>query len=405
MPAETTRLYFEDSRALAFSAVVEAVRRGAQDRIEVRLDRTAFYPEGGGQPCDFGTLGGARVVDVQDEGGAIWHALDEGGALAEGARVDGAVDARRRFDHMQQHSGQHLLSQAFVRALGLDTQSFHLGAESCTIDLACPAIPPAKLSEVEEDCARVLREARPVKVRVDRSDPAKGAYREIEIDGFDLCACGGTHVANTAEIEAIVVRRVDRINDKLCRVEFLCGNRARADHRRKQERLRELVRLLSVEEPKLKDAVEKTLGKLKDADKRQRELEKELLPIRAAKLLEGAEPIGGARLLALRIAPADREGMAPLAQALLRHAGVAVAFTIGEASAAKGQLLCASSLAALPAGDWLKRALAEFGGNGGGSPHLAQGAFADAARADAVLARARDLARESLASVAPGSSP
>lgn len=392
----TEKLYFRDAGALAFAARVVEVVSGEAGVARVRLDRTAFYPEGGGQPCDFGTISGVPVVGVEeDETGAIWHAL-AGAAPAPGAEVSGAVDAARRFDHMQQHTGQHLLSRVFVEQLGLDTDSFHLGAETCTIDLAAAGLTEGQLVAAEERAAEILRAARRVIVRIGdetrelalrgdgRPDPQ---YRVISIEGFDDCACGGTHVENTAQIEAIVIRRVERINDGRCRVEFLCGGRARRDHRGKRDRIRELCRVFSAEEVRLVDAARAALEKQKDAEKRARELLREVIPARAESLLARALDRDGRRVVVAESPAAEKNAAQLLAQELAKRERVLAALVVAAEPGEKGQLYCACGPGAgEKASDWVNAVLGPVGGKGGGSPHLAQGGFPGERLADVLAA-------------------
>lgn len=384
----TERLYFRDSKVHAFTGRILETRAVAEGRAGascVRLDRTAFYPEGGGQPCDFGILAGARVLDVvEDEHGGIWHTLER--AVGEAGReVEGEVDAIRRFDHMQQHSGQHLLSRVFVEQLGLDTSSFHLGVEACSIDLGAANLDPRQIENAEELAARIVREARPVLVRIGaeaealasrgdgRPDPQ---YRVVSITGFDDCACGGTHVENTAQIESIVIRRVERINDSRCRVEFQCGGRARRDHRGKRERMRELCRVFSAEEPRLLDAARAVLEKQKDAEKRARDLEREVLPFRVDAILRDAREERGLRYVALELSAAARSQAQPLAQELAKRDRVVAAIVVAGDPGGKAQLFCACGPGSgIKASEWMTTVLADTGGRGGGSPHLAQGGF------------------------------
>src|SRR3954468_15426053 len=157
----TERLYFADPYLTHFSARVVACEQRDQ-RPAVALDQSAFYPEGGGQPADTGTLGGAAVLDVQVEDGVIWHMLDQ---ALETDVVQGAIDWARRFDHMQQHHGQHLLSAAFERLYGLRTVSFHLGTATSTIDLAASELTPAQAIAAEELTNQVIWEDRPILAR------------------------------------------------------------------------------------------------------------------------------------------------------------------------------------------------------------------------------------------------
>ncbi len=202
-----------------------------EDGCRVYLDRTAFYPSSGGQPNDLGTLGGRAVLDVIDEEERIAHVLAS--PLAESA-VEGCIDWPRRYDHMQQHTGQHLLSAAFVELFGLPTLSFHMGGEVSSIELGSKELTEAQIDSVEERVSQIVGEARRVNIQFEAADAARdlrkpsgrsGTLRIIEIEGFDRSACGGTHVRSTAELGPIQIRKTEKIRGHV-RVEFVCGTRA-----------------------------------------------------------------------------------------------------------------------------------------------------------------------------------
>src|SRR5207248_1258434 len=204
----TDRLYYTDPYLREFDATVQRVEtRGG--RALVTLDRTAFYPTSGGQPFDTGTLGDLPIVDVVDDehDGSVKHVVENAADVRVGQTVHGVIDWPRRFDHMQQHSGQHVLSAAFDKLFGVRTVSFHLGAAVSTIDLA-REMTAAEIAAAETGANRVVWEDRPVSIRFAdaeeaarlplRKEPARGGVlRLIEVEGFDLSACGGTHVART----------------------------------------------------------------------------------------------------------------------------------------------------------------------------------------------------------------
>lgn len=385
----TERLYFTDSQLLDFEANVVAVAPlpavDGQECCQVVLDRTAFYPEGGGQPADHGELDGARVLDVQEQDGEIRHVVM--GAFSAAPRsVRGKIDAIRRFDHMQQHSGQHLLSRVLIDLYRLPTSSFHLGIDACTIDLPTAQLSERQVEAAEERAAELIRAARSVNVLLGEAARSRTLRKEgngdpelrvISIDGVDDCGCGGTHVATTAQIEAIAIRRVERINDQRCRVEFVCGGRARLDYRAKRQRLRTLAQLFSAEEVKLVDVARAAKDKQKELEKRLVELGKELLPMRADKLLASAEAIGAQRMLIARLPAEERASLQPLAQDLSRRGGIALALVAApEEAGGKGQLVVAASPdSGVSAVECLRAALLAVGGAGGGSPVLAQGGF------------------------------
>ncbi|HEY3247177.1 MAG TPA: alanyl-tRNA editing protein, partial [bacterium] len=249
----TERLYYADSFLREFDATVLEVReRGG--RPAIILDRTAFYPTSGGQPHDLGRLDGAEITEVFDEDGTILHLADR---ALEG-RVHGTIDWPRRFDHMQQHTGQHILSQAFLRVLRAGTRSVHFGADVCTLDLDIADLGPDEAGRVEDAADAIIFEDRPVVVReVDEAElphlglrrPAKkrGRVRIVEVQDFDVSACGGTHVRRTGEIGLIAMRRWERFKGGV-RIEFFCGQRALREHRWKNAMVLDLAAELSVKD-------------------------------------------------------------------------------------------------------------------------------------------------------------
>jgi len=267
----TERLYYTDPYASEFDA--EVVRVEDHDgRPAAVLDRTAFYPTSGGQPFDTGTLGAARVVDVVDgDDGDVRHVVE--GTVAAG-KVRARIDWARRFDHMQQHTGQHVLSAAFDKLAQARTESFHLGSAASTIDLGCEVSPPA-IERAEDEANRIVWEDRPVHIRFADAEQAAalplrkesgrtGTLRLIDVEGFDLSACGGTHVARTGAIGVIAVTGWEKFRSGT-RVEFVCGGRALRSHRALRDVVSGSVRALSVLPGDLPSAIERLQGELKDA--------------------------------------------------------------------------------------------------------------------------------------------
>ena len=299
--AVTERLYY-DSAALEFEATVTDIRldsrEGSESLWQVALDKTAFYPEGGGQPWDTGVLvatarsGATLEVPVErveeDEAGEVWHYVRK--PLVAGTEVVGYVDAARRQDHEQQHSGQHLLSAMFLREIGARTVSFHMGAESSTVDLAlrdgAEKIGEHELRRVEDAANVVVSEGRPLMshwieremadLMLSRGDlrklpPREGPFRIVQMQGIEFNACGGTHVSNTGAIGAITLRRVEKVKQGW-RVEFCCGLRAVRMARRDYELLDGVARTLSVGAKDVPGRVEKLLEDKKAAEKELKKL-------------------------------------------------------------------------------------------------------------------------------------
>jgi alanyl-tRNA synthetase len=313
------RLYY-DSAELEFRAKVEDIRLDSKDASgqlwQVALDRTAFYPAGGGQPWDTGMLiatsRSGTVLEVpverveEDEAGEVWHFVRK--PLVQDTEIVGRVDAERRMDHAQQHSGQHLLSAVFLRELGAKTVSFHLGAESVTIDLAMPE-GKEKLTEddlrlVEAAANRVVYQDRAVKPmwvehgeaeamlargELRKLPEVRGRLRIVEMEGIEFNACGGTHVRSTGAIGGVLVRRLEKVKQGQ-RVEFCCGLRAVKAARLDYETLRQVGATLSVGAADVPDRVVKLLEDKKAAAKELKAMDKQM------KFLQGLSQAQGDKL-------------------------------------------------------------------------------------------------------------
>jgi alanyl-tRNA synthetase len=390
----THRLYYTDSLLTGFDATVVAAAQTANDRTEVQLDTTAFYPTSGGQPFDVGTLGGARVLDVVDrEDDEIVHVVDR--PLAVGQRVHGDVDWPRRFDHMQQHTGQHILSAAFDRLYRVRTTSFHLGVETATIDLA-REVTPSEIASAVRAANDVVWSDREVRVRFASDDEARalplrkeptrtGRLRLVEVPDFDLSACGGTHVPRTGMIGMIAVASWERFKGA-SRITFVCGGRALAT----LDLLRDVVaasgRLVSGPTAEIPAAIERLQAEAKAGARTERHLLDELTGYRAAEFRARAETVGGGRGVLTGVPGADAGALKALAAAIVAEPGVLVVL-VGEGQPAP-VVAARSADVTFDAAAWMKQAAARFGGRGGGRPELAQGGLP--ASADDVLAFARE---------------
>jgi alanyl-tRNA synthetase len=372
------RLYYTDPYLVEFDAVVRDVSR-QDDRWKVVLDRTAFYPTSGGQPFDTGTIGEATVVDVFDqEDGTIGHLIDR--ELETNSRVRGHVDWNRRFDHMQQHTGQHLLSAAFERETGARTVSFHLGTTASTIDLD-KELPADQLARVEDAGNTVLWEDREVCVQFVtaseaaklplRKEPAReGELRIIEIKDYDLSACGGTHVRRTGAIGVVAISGAERFKGGL-RVEFVCGGRALRMFRSLKHAVGGSVRLLSVLPDELPSAIEKLQLAGRTQQKSQEGLYERLAAHEAASLAASGETIGGANVVAAAVSGWDANGLKKLASSIAaKPATIAVLITTEPPALA---VVARSQDLSLDTGAVLKTLIDRFGGRGGGKGAMAQG--------------------------------
>ena len=394
----TERLYYTDSHLTEFESVVTSCTPVA-DRFEVALEATAFYPTGGGQPHDLGTLGDVRVLDVIDrEEAGVAHVLDR--PLDPGARVRGIVDWPRRFDHMQQHSGQHILSAAFEARCKARTESFHLGAGSCTIDLN-RVVSPTEIAAAEDEANRVVWLDRDVRICFAKADEAEelalrkestrgGTLRLIEMGSFDRSACGGTHVARTGAIGVIGILGWEKFKGGT-RVEFVCG--ARALHRIREWRdvFSATSRVLSVLPEALAPAIERLQGENKTLGRTVRDLQEQVAVHKAAELVASAvRGPDGRAVIAQVLEGWDAVGLKAVATAATASPQVGIAVFTGSNPALV--VLARSPGSSVDASAVLKGLIARFGGKGGGKPEFAQGGGLQG-ELDEMLAAARELLR------------
>jgi len=377
----TRKLYWADAYRRRFTARVVERREGR--RPAVALNRTLFYPTGGGQPHDTGRLGEARVLDVVEENGVIYHILDADPGHAD--ELAGEIDWPRRWDHMQQHSGQHLLSAAFLTLLDRPTIGFHLSPDSVTIDLPGPPPDAQDAARVLDFVQAVMAEDRPIhSYQVDEEDidaiplrkkPAvSGRVRVVEIENLDWSACGGTHVRSTAQIGSLIITRLERRGANT-RVHFLCGGRAHRDHRRRLDVTRRLMDILTTGLEDLPAAVEQRRDEALNVQKKLRRLEKRLMELEAAALLTQAKPIGRARFVERRVMSDDANAMQKLMRGLLAHENV-VALLSWQGGQTRWSL--GHSLGSDLDLRQLMPALRDIPGvRGGGGPDLIQGVAAD----------------------------
>jgi alanyl-tRNA synthetase len=374
----TERLYYANSYEREFPARVVEV---SDDGLTVYLDRTAFYPASGGQPADRGSVAGSPVADVIDEGERIAHKLAS--PMNAGPEVSCSIDWPRRFDHMQQHSGQHVLSAVFDSEFGLRTVSFHMGDEACTIDLEGGAVTPELLLAAERKANEAVWANRRVEIVFEDANAAEGlrkasgregTLRIISIDGLDRSACGGTHMRSTGEIGAILIRKTEKVR-QTTRVEFLCGARALARARADYEALWKASQSFSCILDNVPQLVSTHLEAEKAADKTRRKLEAELAGYEGRALYD-ATPAGpdGLRRVKKQLPSGNPESLRALAQSFTAQPGAVFVAAVAEPPSV---LLAVSENAGIDAGKALKTALTEAGGRGGGTARLAQGSVPD----------------------------
>ena len=381
----TERLYYQDCYLREFSAhVVETAGN------RVYLDRTAFYPISGGQPYDLGTLGGVAVREVIDEEDRIVHVMESPLGPTE---VQGQIDWQRRYDHMQQHTGQHLLSAVLEELFAIRTVSFHLGTEVSTIDIDATALTPEQLERVEERCAEVIAEARPVQIAFEdasttlelrKASERTGTLRIVTIDKLDRSACGGSHVRSTAEVGAVLTGKSEKIRG-ITRLEFVCGHRALRRARADYRLLAAIGRALSVPPEQTPDLLAGLIEKNKALEKTGQRLATELARREGKELFLAAEPgPDGIRRMVQR-GPID-DAMRARAQAFV--SGEKAVF-LAVCDQPPSLLLAASADSGIHAGERVKAAVAAAQGRGGGNQQLGQGSVPDAAALASVEALLR----------------
>ena len=379
----TERLYYTDCYLRDFHArVIET----ADDGRRVYLDRTAFYPTSGGQPFDTGTLGGVPVRDVVDEDERVAHVLD--GPVPSGS-IEAHLDWPRRFDHMQQHTGQHLLSAVLIDLFNIPTVSFHMGAVSSTIDLGTPSLDVTKIERAEERCAEIAAEARPVEITYEESTADLGLRKEskrtgtlriVSISGLDRSACGGTHVRSTAEIGPVLIRKIEKIRGNT-RIEFVCGLRALRIARQDFRTLSEISRLVSVPFDEAPALIASQMEKTRTLEKSVQKLAAELAQREGCELYASTAP-DASGIRRVRRTGAIDEAMRARAQAFV--AGPKAVF-LAVCENPPSVLLAASPDSGVHAGDRVKAAVTATGGRGGGNPAIAQGSVPDPAKLAVVI--------------------
>ena len=375
----TTRLYYTDSYLTSFEAHVVDI---ADDGRRVYLDQTAFYPTSGGQAHDLGNLNGVRITDVIDEGERVAHVLE---SPLDGTRVAGAVEWERRFDHMQQHTGQHLLSAVLEDAYGFHTVSVHFGRDYSSLDLDVDSVSAEQIVAAEARANLVIAENRPVTTSFEDAATATGLRKESERTGtlrivtiaqLDRSACGGTHVRATGEIGGLLIRKVERVR-KSARVEFVCGLRAVRRARADFEALTRIAGSLSASLDEAAALVSAQGEQLRAAENERRKLERELAGHRAKALYDSASPDAAHGRRIVRHEGASMDELRSVAQAIVALPGAVLVGTVAEPPSL---LFAAAEDTGIDAGRTLREIVTKLGGRGGGSPRVAQGTVPDKSR-------------------------
>jgi alanyl-tRNA synthetase len=397
----TERLYYHDSFLREFDANVlqcEPDPGHPGERWRVVLDRTGFYPTSGGQPHDTGRLGAADVVEVADseDGQGVVHYTS---AAVEPGPIHGTIDWLRRIDNMQQHTGQHLLSAAFIELFGFPTVSFHLGREVSTIDLEAASIVPRHLEQAERRTNEIIFEDRVVAVRFGTAEELveagirkkvdrQGVLRAVEVDGFDRQPCGGTHLARTGQAGVLLIRKLERRREGW-RVEFVCGFRALAAARGDFATLTQTTSLLSCGPLDVPGVIAKTLDDRRVQHGRAKRLEERLAEFEARALVaQGATGANDLRVVTAVLDDATPAYLGLLAAKIVAEGNI-IALLAGRAT---GHVVFAQAKGGnADLGSLLRGALREFGGKGGGAKDFAQGSVPKPSDADAVVSRSKEL--------------
>ena len=395
----TTRLYYHDSFLYDFEADVREVQEGPKPALF--LDRTAFYPTSGGQVFDTGVISTEneklKVTEVVDsEDGRVVHYLEAPPkSLQPGSKIRGQIDATRRRDHMQQHTGQHVLSAAFVRLFNIPTVSFHMADDYCSIDLDTPTLTQDQIEAAERLANEIIVENRTVDIRfVTRKEAGKLGLRKlppadrdelrlIDIHDFDLSACGGTHVNQTGQIGCVLLRKTEKVRQGW-RVEFIAGQRAVATARRDFTTLSDAAALFSAHIYDVPQQARKSLDEIRSLRKQSEQAQEELAEAQAAALLAETPETSGRKLVIRTFTDRDMNSMKLLAQRLTRKAPNVIAL-LATTSPQPSLVFAQSAGQPDDMGALIKQTLSKLGGRGGGSKDLAQGAVPNAAGIESAI--------------------
>jgi len=398
----TDRLYYHDSLLYDFEAEIRDVTQ--TPRPAVTLDRTAFYPTSGGQIHDTGWISTQnarhRVTEVADaEDGRVIHYLEAVKDLAPGTHIRGQIDATRRRDHMQQHSGQHVLSAAFIRLFNIPTVSFHMADDYCSIDLEAPSLSQEQIESAERLANEIILENRTVDIRfVTREEAGKLGLRKIpaterdelrliDVHEFDLTACGGTHVRQTGQIGCILLRKSEKVRQGY-RVEFVAGQRAVTTARRDFSILTDVAALFSAHIYDVPEQARKSLEEVKAVRKQREQLLEELATAQAITVLSETPETDGRKLILRAFTDRDINFVKLFAQKITRLSPKVVAL-LGTTSPQPAVVFAQSPGQPFDMGACIKETLAKFAGRGGGSKDLAQGGLPNAADLEPALADAK----------------
>ncbi len=397
MAEKSKRLYFEDPYQVEFEAHVRK-KTFLDGKPAVVLDQTCFYPEGGGQPADRGNINGIRVIHVLEEDDQIMHFLEE---EVTSNFVKGEIDWGRRFDHMQQHAGQHILSQCFVRIFEAKTLSFHLGEKLSTLEIDMRKITEEEVEKVEKLANDIVFQDREIKsqflgeegiqsVPLRKPSQKKGLIRVVEVSGFDCTACGGTHPRRTGEIGIIKVLRWERIRNNV-RLEFISGGRTFQDYTRKHRDLRQLSNQLTVDESEVIASFEKLMSELKTQKSKARKMQENLIQYEAEEVIRGAEE----KIVKKIFTERTPEEIRLLVLSIIKKGALVVLFGLKGAVRAHVFLACSESFD-LDMRELVPVVAPLIDGRGGGRSSLVEIAGEKISNLDKALGKANELVSQKL---------
>ena len=389
----TKKLFNLNSYQVEFTAAVLDTK-SVVNGVEVILDQTCFYPTSGGQPFDQGLLNNYEVIDVYERDDKIIHLIGDRTFHVNNDTVSGKIDWQRRFDHMQQHTGQHLLSETFIRLYEAPTFSFHLGVDYCTIDVPLKYLYDEMLKKIEAYCAVIVNEARPIKVHYLTRDQI-GSYplrknppdnvtevRLVEIDSFDYSPCSGTHVNTTAALNLIKIIGYEKIKEGL-RIKFLCGNRAIQDYSQKHNLLIQIANEMTCSWPEVSTIWQKSVQERKDLRKKIKQVKNDLITQLANQMISEAEYVNNFAFMTHICQDFDMEDLSILARLLIQERA-AYALLMGVSDKVY-LIFCHSPNLPGNMGVFMRDACQLLDGKGGGKPEFAQGSGTNVAATSEVM--------------------
>lgn len=371
----TNKLYYENVYQSTF---VATVTKSEEDYIV--LSETAFYPTGGGQPCDTGTINGIIVSNVEEVNGEIRHYIND--SIPVGFKVEGNIDWERRFDHMQQHAGQHILTAAFVELYGYETISFHLSSEKVTIDLNVESISSTELEKVEQLANQIILEQREIETKwVSKEEVSQYPLRKtlsveenirlVIIPEFDYNGCGGTHPQNTGEVQTITILGTER-QKKKTRVEFVCGHRVRKQIHDKTAVVSKLTSLLHAPQDELETAALRLIDRNKTLEKEIKVLQETILQFEAQDLLKETTKVAHHRVVQATFVDKGLQEIQTIARYVLAIDPEVNVLFVSEING-KLQFVCQREESAINMKNLAQSILPVINGRGGGNEKQAQG--------------------------------